>query len=130
MAELARYVKWAGKTRGRQENRGPCSFSDLVGRAGRPRERGPEMNEGLWRRMPGAASPGVRLDCPKEKGKKPRVQMLLELLQLEGRYGGDAWARAGAGTGSAGGRGPGACGGTGRWDAGRRTGGVRRGGGG
>ena len=90
MAELARCVKWAGKTTGRRKKRGACSFSHLVGRAGRPRERGPEMDEGRWRRMLGAALPGVRLDCPKEKGKKPRVQMLRELLQREGRYGGDA----------------------------------------
>ena len=88
--ELARYVKWAGKTRGRREKRGTPPFSDLVGRAGRPRERGPEMDEGRWRRMLGAALPGVRLDCPQAKGKKPRVQMLRELLQREGRYGGDA----------------------------------------
>ena len=90
MAELARYVKLAGKTRGRREKRGPRPFIDLVGRAGRPRERGPEMDEGRWRRMLGAALPAVRLDCPQEKGKKPRVQMLRELLQREGRYGGDA----------------------------------------
>ena len=32
----------------------------------------------------------VRQDCPQEKGKKPRVQMLRELLQREGQYGGDA----------------------------------------
>ena len=37
-----------------------------------------------------AALPGVRLDCPQERRKKPRVQMLRELLQREGRYGGDA----------------------------------------
>ena len=90
MAELARYVKWAGKTRARRERRGPRPSSDLVGRAGRPRERGPEMDDGRWRRMLGAALSGVRLDCPEEKGKKPRVQMLRELLQREGRYGGDA----------------------------------------
>ena len=89
VAELARYVKLAGKTRGRREKRGPRPFSDLVGRAGRPRERRPEMNEGRWRTMLGAALPGVRLDCPREKGKKPRVRMLRELLQREGRYGGD-----------------------------------------
>ena len=88
VAELARYVKWAGKTRGRRDKRGPRPFSDLVGRAGRPGERGPEMNEGRWRRMLGAEPPGVRLDCPQEKGKKPRVQMLRELLQRQGRYGG------------------------------------------
>ena len=90
VAELARYVKWAGKTRGRRDKRGPHPFSDLVGRAGRPGERGPEMEEWRWRRMLGAALPGVRLDCPQEKGKKPRVQMLRELLQREGQYGGDA----------------------------------------
>ena len=89
MAELARYVKWAGKTRGRRDKRGPRPFSDLVGRAGRPGERGPEMEEWRWSTMLGAALPGVRLDCPQEKGKKPRVQMLRELLQREGRYGGD-----------------------------------------
>ena len=90
VAELARYVKWAGKTRGRRDKRGPGPFSDLVGRAGRPGERGPEMEEWRWRRMLGAALPGVRLDCPQEKGRKPRVQKLRELLQREGRYGGDA----------------------------------------
>ena len=90
VAELARYVKWAGKTRGRRDKRGPRPFSDLVGRAGRPWERGPEMEEWRWRRMLGAALPEVRLDCPQEKGKKPRVQMLRELLQQEGQYGGDA----------------------------------------
>ena len=83
-------MKWAGKTRGRREKRAPRPFSDLVGRAGRPRERGPEMGQGRWRRMLGAAHPGVRLDFPQEKGKKPRVQMLQELLQREGRYSGDA----------------------------------------
>ena len=41
VAELARYVKWAGKTRGRRDKRGPRPFSDLVGRAGRPGERRP-----------------------------------------------------------------------------------------
>ena len=90
VAELARYVKWAGKTRGRRDKRGPRPLSDLVGRAGRPGERGREMEEWRWRRMLGAALPGLRLDCPQEKGKKPRVQILRELLQREGRYGGDA----------------------------------------
>ena len=90
VAERARYVQWAGKTRGRRNKRGPRPFSDLLGRAGRPRERGPEMEEWHWRRMLGAALTGLRLDCPQEKGRKPRVQMLRELLQREGRYGGDA----------------------------------------
>ena len=40
MAELVRYVKWAGGTRGRRERRGTHPFSDLVGRAGRPGEKG------------------------------------------------------------------------------------------
>ena len=89
VAELVRYVKWAGKTRGRREKRGTRPFSDLVGRAGRPRERGPEMEEGRWRRMLAEALPGVSLDCLQEKGKKPRVWILRELLQREGGYGGD-----------------------------------------
>ena len=37
----------------------------------------------------GEALPGVSLDCPQEKGRRPRVQMLRELLQREGRYGGN-----------------------------------------
>ena len=41
------------------------------------------MDEARWRRMLGAALPAVRLGCPQEKGKKPRVQMLQELLQRE-----------------------------------------------
>ena len=90
MAELVRYVKWAGRTRGRQERTGTHPFSDLVGRAGRPGERGPEMEEGRWTRMLGEALPGVNLDCPREKGTKPRVRMLRELLQREGWYGGEA----------------------------------------
>ena len=90
VAELVCYMKWAIRTRGRRERRGTRPFSDLVGRAGRPGERGPEMEEGRWRRMLGEALPGVSLDCPQEKGKKPRVQMLRELLQREGRYGGKA----------------------------------------
>ena len=90
VAKLVRYVKWAGKTRGRREKRGTRPFSNLVGRAGRPRERGPEMDEGRWRRMLEDALPGLSLDCPQENRKKPRVQMLRELLQREGRYGGDA----------------------------------------
>ena len=40
--------------------------------------------------MLGAALPGMRLDCPQERGKKPGVLMLRELLQREGQYGGDA----------------------------------------
>ena len=51
VAELVRYVKWAGRTRGRRERRGTHPFSDLGGRAGRPGGRGPEMEEGRWRRM-------------------------------------------------------------------------------
>ena len=90
VAELVRYVKWAGRTRRRRERRGTHPLSDLVGRAGRPGERGPEMEEGRWRRMLGEALPGVNLECPQEKGSKPRVRMLRELLQREGWYGGEA----------------------------------------
>ena len=87
---LIRYLKWAGRTRGGRERRGTRPFSDLVSRAGRPRERGPEMEEGRWRRMLGEALPGVSLDCPRERGKKPSVQMLRELLQREEWYEGEA----------------------------------------
>ena len=90
VAELVRYVKRAGRTRGGREKRGTRPFSDLVVRAGRPRERGPEMEEGWWRRMLGEALPGVSLDCPRERGKKPRVRKLRELLQREGLYEGEA----------------------------------------
>ena len=90
VTELVRYVQWAGRTRGKRERPGTHPFSDLVGGAGRPRERGPEMEEGRWTRMPGEALPGVSLDCPQEKGKKPRARMLRELLQREGWYGGEA----------------------------------------
>ena len=48
------------------------------------------MEEGRWRRMLGEALPGVNLDCPREKGSKPMVRMLRELLQREGWYGGEA----------------------------------------
>ena len=37
VAELVRYMKWAGWTSGGQGKRGTRPFSDLVGRAGRPR---------------------------------------------------------------------------------------------
>ena len=37
VAERVRYMKWAGRTRGGREKQGACPFSDLVGRAGRPR---------------------------------------------------------------------------------------------
>ena len=73
-----------------QKKRGTRPFSDLVGRAGRPRERWPEMDEGRWRRMLREALPGVSLDCAQKKGRKPRVRMLRELLQREGWYGGNA----------------------------------------
>ena len=86
VAVLVRYVKSAGRTRGRRERRGTHPFSDLVGRAKRAGERGPEMEEGRWRRMLGEALPGPSLDCPQEKKKKPRVRMLRELLQREGWY--------------------------------------------
>ena len=65
MAEVVPYVKWAGRTRGGREKGGTRPFCDLVGRAGRPRERGPEMEEGRWRRMLGEALLGVSLDCPR-----------------------------------------------------------------
>ena len=90
VAELIRYAKWAGRMMGGREKQGVRPFSDLVDRAGRPRERGPEMEEGRWRRVLGGALPGVSLDCPKERRKKPRVLKLRELLQREGWYEGEA----------------------------------------
>ena len=86
VAELVRYVKGAAMTRGRWERRGIHPFSNLVGRAGSPGERGPEMEEGRWRTMLGEALPRLNLDCPQEKVSKPRVRMLRELLQREGWY--------------------------------------------
>ena len=44
------------------------------------------MEEGGWRRMLGEALPGVDLDCPEERQKKPRVRMLRGRLQREGWY--------------------------------------------
>ena len=70
--------------------RGTHPFSDLVGMEGRPRERGPEMEEGRWRRMLGEALRGVSLDCPHERDKRAKVRMLREPLQREGWYGGGA----------------------------------------
>ena len=48
------------------------------------------MEEGPWRRMLRDALPGVSLDCPRERGKKPRGRMLRELLQRQGWYEGEA----------------------------------------
>ena len=85
-AELVRYVKWAGRTRGGREGHRTHPFCDLVGRAGKPRTKGPEMEESRWRTMLGDAPPEVNLDCPQERGKQPRVRMLRQLLQREGWY--------------------------------------------
>ena len=70
MAELVRYVKWAGRTRGGRKRPGTRPFSDLVNRAGKHRERQPEMEEGRWRRMLRDALPGVSLDCHQELGEE------------------------------------------------------------
>ena len=86
MAELVCYVKWAGRMRGGQEKRGTRPFCNLVSRAGRPQEKGPQMEEGRLRRMLGEALPGVHLDCSKARGKNPRDRMPRELLQREGWY--------------------------------------------
>ena len=48
------------------------------------------MEEWRWRGVLGAALPGMRLDYTQDKGRKPRVQKLRELLRREGQYGGDA----------------------------------------
>ena len=90
VAELVRYVKCAGRTRRRRERRGTHPLGNLDDRAGRPGERGPEMEEGRRGSMLGEALPQVSLARPQEKEKKPRVRMLRELLQREGWYGGEA----------------------------------------
>ena len=45
VAELVRHVKWAGRTRRERERRETYPFGDLVHRAGRPQDKGPEMAE-------------------------------------------------------------------------------------
>ena len=60
VAALLGYMKWAEMTRGGPERRGISPFSDLVGRAGRPREKGPEMEEGAGRGAP-RGDPGLSL---------------------------------------------------------------------
>ena len=47
-----------------RERLGTRPFSDLVGRGGGAREKGPEIEEGRWGRMLGGALPGASLDCP------------------------------------------------------------------
>ena len=44
------------------------------------------MVEVRWMRMLGDALPELDLDSPRERGRRPRVQMLGELLQREGCY--------------------------------------------
>ena len=93
VAELACYVKWAGKTRGRRKKRGPRPFRDLVGRAGRPRERGPEMGEWRWRRMLGRRSRGCAWTVPRRGGRSPGFRCCES--RCSGRGGTVATSRAG-----------------------------------
>ena len=65
---------------------GTRPFSDLVHRAGRPQDKGLKMAEDRWRRMLLEAFTGLDLDRQRERGRRPRVQMLRELLQTEGWY--------------------------------------------
>ena len=74
VAELARYVKWVGKTRGRQERRGTRPFSDLVSRAERPRERGPEMDEGDVRGCWERGSRWWAWTVPRRRGRNPGLR--------------------------------------------------------
>ena len=69
VAELVRYVRWAGGTRGGRRY-GTHPFRDLVHRARRPQDRGPEMAEARWRRMLGEPRPGVDLHGPRERGRR------------------------------------------------------------
>ena len=94
VAGLACYVKLVGKTRGRRDKRGPRPFSDLVSRAESPRERGPDMGEGRWRRMLGAALAGVRLDCPQEKGEEAQGSDAARAIAAGGAV---RWRRVGRG---------------------------------
>ena len=64
VGELVCYVKTGGEDKGRTGEAGSHPFSDLVGRTRRPRERGPEMEEGRLRRMLAEALPGMSLECP------------------------------------------------------------------
>ena len=85
MAELVRYVKWAGGMRvGRRPGTQP--FQDLVRRARRPQGKGPEMEHGSWRRMLEAALPGMHLDDLRDVWGKRMMHLLRELLQREGTY--------------------------------------------
>ena len=71
VAELARYVKWAGKTRGRREKRGPRPFSDVVGRGGSPGKGGWRWvrggGGGCWERR----SRGCAWTVPRRRGRSP-----------------------------------------------------------
>ena len=77
------WQSWAA-TSSKEEEKGTAArtqpFRDLVHRAVRPQDRRPEIVKDRWRRMLGEALPGVQLDSPREKGRRPRVQMLTELL--------------------------------------------------
>ena len=83
VAALVRYVKMAGRTRGGQERRGTLLFRDLVHRAGMAAGRS-------WRRTGGGGCWGTHsrgwMCGPRERRRKPRVQMPRELLQREGWY--------------------------------------------
>ena len=85
MAELVRYVKWAGQTRGGGRPR-TRPFKDVVQRAGRPWDTGPEIAKGQWRRLPRAALPGIDLDDPWEEDGRPKSKVLRELPQREGMW--------------------------------------------
>ena len=85
MAELVRYVNWAGRLRGGGRAR-TRPFRDVVNRAERPLDRGPEMAKGQWRRILRAALAGVDLDDPWEEEGRPMARVLRELLQREGRW--------------------------------------------
>ena len=66
VVEVVCYLKWAGRKRGQRERRGNDLFRQVVHRAGRPQDKGPEMAEDRWETMLGEALPGLGLNGPRQ----------------------------------------------------------------
>ena len=89
VTELVSYVKWARRTRGGGRSQGH-RLQRPGRRGGEAKGKGACDGGGPVEEDAGRGTPRVSLDCPRERGKKPRVQMLRELLQKEGWYEGEA----------------------------------------